>query len=102
VRDLVVFFHIGVHPLTIISVRHEGIFQFIETIVTGDDPVVKNGKPAPDIYLEAARRLSIDPKDCLVFEDALSGVRCVRSSRVSYLWHVQCIALTQTCLDAYV
>merc|ERR1712086_1102154 len=44
-------------------------------IVTGDDPAVRNGKPAPDIYLEAARRLDIDPAECLVFEDALSGVK---------------------------
>ena len=56
--------------------RHEeGLFEHITAIVAGDDPAVKNGKPAPDIYLEAARRLGVKPEECLVFEDALSGVK---------------------------
>jgi HAD superfamily hydrolase (TIGR01509 family) len=56
--------------------RHEkGMFEYIQTIVAGDDPAVRHGKPAPDIYLEAAKRLGVDPTECLVFEDALSGVK---------------------------
>ncbi|KAF4712341.1 hypothetical protein FOZ63_030795 [Perkinsus olseni] len=43
--------------------------------VCGDDPNVKKGKPSADIFLEAARRLDADPKDCVVFEDSAQGVQ---------------------------
>jgi HAD superfamily hydrolase (TIGR01509 family) len=48
-----------------------GLFDLFETIVTSEDYI--NGKPAPDPYLEAARRLSVDPRNCLVFEDTMIG-----------------------------
>jgi sugar-phosphatase len=43
------------------------------TLVTAED--VDHGKPAPDCYLEGARRLAADPVRCLVFEDADAGIR---------------------------
>ncbi len=43
-----------------------------ETVVTGD--TVSQGKPAPDIYLEAARRLGAVPTDCIALEDSDAGV----------------------------
>jgi len=55
--------------------KHEHMFQHMKEIVTGDDPNVKNGKPAPDIFIEAARRLGYDPSECMVFEDSMSGVK---------------------------
>ena len=41
-----------------------------------------NSKPAPDIYLRAAKQLGMSPKDCTVFEDAVSGIRAARSAGI--------------------
>ena len=49
-----------------------GLADYIKVIVVGDD--VKNGKPAPDIFLKAAELLGSKPEDCLVYEDAPNGV----------------------------
>lgn len=45
---------------------------------SGDD--VANGKPAPDLFLLAARGLGKDPAHCLAIEDSVSGVRSARSA----------------------
>jgi HAD superfamily hydrolase (TIGR01509 family) len=42
-------------------------------VVAGDD--VRHGKPHPEPYLEAARRLGVDPADCIALEDSPTGVR---------------------------
>ena len=47
-------------------------------LVTGSD--VERKKPFPDIYLEGARRVGIDPKDCLVVEDAISGIHAAHAA----------------------
>jgi HAD superfamily hydrolase (TIGR01509 family) len=49
-----------------------------EAIVTADD--VKHGKPAPDIFLESARRLNVPPERCWAFEDADLGIQAARSA----------------------
>ena len=46
--------------------------QFDQVVRRGDAPRIK---PAPDLYLEAARRFGLDPAECLVIEDSLNGVK---------------------------
>jgi len=54
--------------------KHREIFDmFDETVCGGSDPEVKGGKPAPDVFLVTAKRLSADPAQCLVLEDAANG-----------------------------
>jgi HAD superfamily hydrolase (TIGR01509 family) len=43
-------------------------------VVVGPEEVTR-GKPAPDLFLAAARKLGVDPARCLAFEDALNGVK---------------------------
>jgi pseudouridine-5'-monophosphatase len=56
------------------SALHGPWFARFAAIVTGDDPRVRQGKPAPDIFLRAAEDLEVAPGDCVVFEDAPAGV----------------------------
>ncbi|KAL8032704.1 hypothetical protein ABFX02_13G113600 [Erythranthe guttata] len=51
---------------------HQGWKESFSVILGGDE--VTNGKPSPEIYLEAAKRLKMDTSTCLVIEDSLPGV----------------------------
>ena len=57
-----------------------------DAVVTGED--VEHKKPAPDIFLLAAQRLGLGPVECLVVEDAVSGVAAARAAGA------RCLALT--------
>jgi mannitol-1-/sugar-/sorbitol-6-phosphatase len=60
-------------------------------LVTAAD--VENGKPAADPYLLGARRLGFSPSDCVVFEDAVAGVRSARAAGVGFVIGVTSNAL---------
>ena len=53
--------------------KARGIDRYFSSVVTGCE--VKAGKPAPDIYLQAARNLGVSPEACMVFEDVPAGIR---------------------------
>jgi HAD superfamily hydrolase (TIGR01509 family) len=55
-----------------------GLADLFEVVVSSDE--VEHGKPAPDVYLETARRLGRAPLSCLVVEDSLNGVKAAKAA----------------------
>ncbi len=60
------------------ALRAVGLGDVLTVVVSSDE--VAHGKPQPDVYLEAARRLAVEPGRCLVVEDSLNGVRAARAA----------------------
>jgi HAD superfamily hydrolase (TIGR01509 family) len=58
------------------------------SIITGLD--VENKKPSPDIYIKAARSIGLEPEECLVVEDAVSGIKAGKSAGC------RCLAVTSS------
>jgi HAD superfamily hydrolase (TIGR01509 family) len=57
-----------------------GIRSLFSVVVTGDE--VQQGKPHPDIYLRAAKKLGISPEACLVIEDSLAGIAAGKAANM--------------------
>jgi len=57
---------------------HLGILELFDTLVTSED--IQNQKPAPDIFLEAARRLQVRPEFCRAYEDTELGLQAIRAA----------------------
>ena len=55
-----------------------GLAPFFSVTVSSEE--VAHGKPAPDVYLEAARRLGVDPSSCCAVEDSHGGIRSAKSA----------------------
>lgn len=65
-----------VPDLFVPALKRHGLDGIFDAVVTPND--IARGKEFPDIYLEAARRLTVPAADCCVFEDILSGVRSAK------------------------
>ncbi len=69
--------------------EHLKIRHLFDTVVTSE--MVENQKPAPDIFLEAARRIGVDPKFCRGYEDTDLGMTAIRSAGMDAVdvrqWH---------------
>ena len=62
----------GTRDNVVLTIKTIGLEDCFDTIVTSDDNV--NPKPSPDIFLETARRLDVEPRYCQVFEDGDAGL----------------------------
>ncbi len=63
-----------------------GIASYFSCVVSGEE--VDQGKPAPDVYLEAARQLGADPSRCVVLEDSRNGIIAAKAAGMACIGYV--------------
>jgi HAD superfamily hydrolase (TIGR01509 family) len=84
----VVCAHHGLLPMAVASggsrrttlgvLAHLDIGKYFEAVVTSED--VARHKPAPDVFIEAARRIGVDPRRCRAYEDTDLGLKAIRAA----------------------
>jgi beta-phosphoglucomutase family hydrolase len=68
----------GTQKIIVQVLKHLQIRNLFNAVVTSE--MVTNQKPAPDIFLEAARRIGVDPEFCRAYEDTDLGMQAIRSA----------------------
>jgi beta-phosphoglucomutase-like phosphatase (HAD superfamily) len=68
----------GTQPIIVGVLEHLKIRHLFNAVVTSE--MVENQKPAPDIFLEAARRIGVEPQFCRGYEDTDLGMQAIRSA----------------------
>jgi beta-phosphoglucomutase family hydrolase len=68
----------GTQPIILQVLEHLKIRHYFDAVVTSEQ--VTNQKPAPDIFLEAARRIGIEPQFCRGYEDTDLGMQAIRAA----------------------
>jgi HAD superfamily hydrolase (TIGR01509 family) len=70
-------------PLIDLVVELAGIADAFRVTVSSEE--VERGKPAPDVYLEAARRLGVEPGQCVAVEDSTNGLRSAQAAGMAVI-----------------
>jgi beta-phosphoglucomutase family hydrolase len=65
------------------SLELAGLASLFKVVITPED--VEHGKPAPDMFLLAAKRMGVPPERCLVFEDAEPGMRAAEAAGMKWV-----------------
>ena len=66
------------------TLEKTGLAPLFPVVVTADD--VQHGKPAPDMFLMAARLMGVAPGDCLVFEDGQPGIKAAEAAGMKWVF----------------
>ncbi|HEX3444134.1 MAG TPA: HAD family phosphatase [Chthoniobacterales bacterium] len=72
----------GILPVVLKTLDSIGFTGFFSVIVTSEQ--VPRGKPYPDMFLEAARRLGVSPEACVVVEDSPAGFEAAQAAGMDY------------------
>jgi HAD superfamily hydrolase (TIGR01509 family) len=88
IRRLAPVFELGVasssnRPLIELVLERAGVADLFAAVVSSEE--VPRGKPAPDVYLEAARRLETPPERCAAIEDSSNGIRAAHAAGMRVL-----------------
>ena len=70
-------------PLLEACLKNYGIYDYFDSITTTDE--VSNGKNCPDVYLLAAKKLNVNPKNCIVFEDILPAIKGAKAADMTVI-----------------
>ena len=71
-----------------VILKKVGLIEYFPNIISNTE--VAHGKPFPDVFLQAARRIGCEPAECIVFEDSINGVKA------AFTAGIPCIALKTT------
>ena len=72
----------GYLPVVLKTLEAIGFKDFFSVIVTTEQ--VPRGKPFPDMFLEAAKRMDVPPSECLVLEDSPAGIEAAKAAGMDY------------------
>ena len=62
------------------NLRSAGLRDCFDAVVSSTHPAVKDGKPAPDVFLFAAQCIDVAPEECYILEDSINGIRAARAA----------------------
>ena len=72
----------GYLPVVLQTLEAIGFKDFFPVVVTTEQ--VSRGKPFPDMFLEAAKRMGVPPNECLVLEDSPAGIEAAKAAGMDY------------------